>query len=165
MANVTENRINKTLEKADLDSINQHFTGISDTLDAYTQPLTDEERNSLFGLDEANLVFVQDTLIQGQLLMDKLSPESQAIVNNMATDLSLWGSFDNLFNGQLADITQRVEDTRRLAAHESYTAALALYKIFQAMAEVGVEGFQAPADLLESRFAGQGVGRQQVPDL
>jgi len=51
--------------------------------------------------------------------------------------------------------------TKRLADHEAYTAALALYKIIEAMAELGIPGFQAAYDVLKVRFAAQ--GRRSVP--
>ncbi len=163
MSNVTNNRINATITAADLDKLSQALKLIAEVLNNYTVALTVEERSSLLGMDEENLVFAQDTAKQAALLLDKLSPESQLIVTNLKSDLDLWNTIDGLLKGQVGSIVQRMEDTRRLTGHESYGAALALYKIFQDMAAIGIEGLQAPLNVLEPRFAGQGGGRP-VPE-
>ena len=53
-------------------------------------------------------------------------------------------------------LAQRVSDTKRLAAHEAYVEALAIYKIIQAFHEMGIEGFTAAYEELKERFEGQG---------
>lgn len=156
MANITLNRINTTLSAADQTAINDALDIVSNTLNDYSQSLTDEERNSLFSLSQQNLVFAQDAATQGNLLMAKFSPEAQAIVGNLANDLAFWNSLDTLITGRLAQILQRLQDTRRLAGHEAYSGAIALYKIVEAMASIGLEGFEAAYDVLKERFAGQG---------
>ncbi len=159
MSNVTNNRINVAVTAADLDKLAQALQAIREILDNYTVALTAEERIHLLGMEEENLVFAQDTVKLANQLLDTLSPETQVIVANLAADLMLWNIFDGLLRVQLEGIIQRVEDTRRLTAHESYGGALALYKIFQAMASIGIEGFQAPLNVLEPRFASQGGGK------
>lgn len=159
MANSTENRINTSIAAADVTAIEKGFTDIGTALDNYTQALTDDERASLFSLQDANLVFAADALAQGQTLMAKLPPAMQALVTNMVKDMALEAQLDTFAKNQLAQLTQRILDTKRLAAHESYVGALALYKVIEAMAATGIEGFQAAYDVLKVRFASQGGGK------
>ena len=85
------------------------------------------------------------------------------MVSNLAVDLSLFGQLNETEIGALAQLVQRVKDTKRLCAHEAYVGALALYKVIEAMASLGVEGFQAAYDILKQRFAEQG-GRPAQPN-
>lgn len=52
-----------------------------------------------------------------------------------------------------------VQHTRRLAAHECYQVASAIYRQYQHLAEAGVPGAMTRYNGLKSRFAGNGGGR------
>lgn len=163
MANATENRINTVITDADVTAIGTGFTGINTKLDPYTVALTDDERSSLFSMAEENRVFAEAALEQGNLLFDSLPPAMQAIVTNMAKDLGLFKQLEKMENTQIKPLALSVADTKRLSAHEGYVGALALYKIIEAFAQMGIPGFQAAFDALKERFAGQG-GRPPAPD-
>ena len=75
-------------------------------------------------------------------------------------NLELRNQLDQVFIGALQQVVQPIEDTRRLAAHEAYSAALAIYKFIEAGSALGLNGYQAAYDVLKPRFAGQG-GRPQ----
>lgn len=156
MANTTENRINTVIADLNVTAIGTGFTDINNALDGSTEALTDDERNSLFSLDVANKEFANDCLAQGILLNLQLPAALQTVVANLQNDLTLNAQCEAIENTQLSPLMLRVSDTKRLSAHEGYVGALALYKVIEAMAGMGIPGFQAAYDVLKSRFAGQG---------
>ena len=156
MANPNENRINITITPVDVTAIDNGFTGINTALDAYTQALTEQERESLFSVAEENEVFSDDALQQGQVLSAQLPPLVQTIVNNLKRDSDLHVQLDKIMNTQLLPLLLRVKDTRRLVSHERYVQALAVYSMIEAGAKMGLPGFQAAYDILKVRFASQG---------
>lgn len=156
MANPNENRIDTTIAAADLTSINAGFTQVNAGLDPYAQALTDDERESLFSLGEGNEAFCDDALEQGQLLTAQLPPMIQTVVINLATDTTLHQQLDKMEDTQINPVMMKVKDTKRLVAHERYVAALAIYKMIETGAGMGMPGFQAAFDILKVRFAGQG---------
>ncbi len=162
MANPNVNRINATISAPDLTAITNALTALLTALLPYTQPLTEEERKSLFSLAEENLVFSQEALAQGQLLNAGFPAQMQTIVTNMNTDVTLWGQFNSINIGNLAQAVQRVNDSQRLSAHEIFTAALAIYKFIEAGAALGLVGYAASYEILKARFAAQG-GNPPVP--
>ena len=161
MANPNENRIDIVIAPLDLTNIGNGFTQISNGLDPYTQALTEGERDSLFSIAEENEVFSDDALEQGQLLIAQFPPALQTVVNNMVNDTTLHGQLDVIEDTQIAPLVQRVKDTKRLVAHERYTAAVAIYKMIETGAAIGLPGFQAAYDILKVRFAGQGGAQPQ----
>jgi len=76
-------------------------------------------------------------------------------------DTTLHGQLDVIEDTQIAPLVQRVKDTKRLVAHERYTAAVAIYKMIETGAAIGLPGFQAAYDILKVRFAGQGGAQPQ----
>jgi len=163
MANPNENRINTTIAAADVTAIDNGFTSIGAALDAYTQALTEQERESLFSVAEENEVFSDDALQQGEVLSAQLPPMVQTIVNNLKRDTDLHVQLDKIMNTQLLPLLLRVKDTKRLVSHERYVQGLAVYSMIEAGAKMGLPGFQAAYDILKVRFAGQ--GRPAAPGL
>ncbi|MFN0274265.1 MAG: hypothetical protein ACKVPJ_00845 [Chitinophagales bacterium] len=161
MANPNVNRINTTLSAGDIAAINSSLTDAQTKLQPHAQALTPEERESLFGLQEENLVFAKDALTQGQILNASLPPTMQLIVTNLTTDISLFEQMEGLYSGMLQQLTLMISDTKRLAAHESFAGALGLYKYIEAGAALGLAGYQAAYDVLKTRFAGQGGSTEQ----
>jgi len=156
MANPNENRIDTTITAIDLGNINMGFAQVNTGLDPYAQTLTDDERSSLSSIAEENETFSDDALEQGQLLVAQFPPMLQTVVNNMVNDTTLHGQLNTIEDTQLLPLVQKVKDTKRLAAHERYTAAIAIYKYIETGAALGLPGFQAAYDILKVRFAGQG---------
>ncbi|MEI6488678.1 MAG: hypothetical protein WCP52_06935 [Bacteroidota bacterium] len=162
MANTTENRINTTITDAKMTAIETGFADINTAMNGSTVALTEDERKSLFSLDVANKEFAADCLAQGALLMAQLPPALQTIVSNLKNDLTLSNQCEKIENTLILPLMLRNADTKRIAAHEGYVGALALYKVIEAMAGMGIEGFQAAYDVLKKRFDGQG-GRPTTP--
>ena len=152
MANITNNRINTHISAADETAINSGFAQIKAKLNNYSQALTEEERKRMRSVDVENNDFSNKALEQGLLLLDKLPASLQAQVNNFKTDTDFYKQLDTIEKTMLMPLLQQIKDTKRLVAHERMVSAEALYKIFAAMAELGVEGFQPAHDLLKSRF-------------
>ncbi len=156
MGNITENRTDASIAPADQTHIDNGFTEINLGLDATAKSLTEEERSSLFGMELENDSFAADALEQGLLLNASLAPAIQTAVANLGKDTTLWQQLDKVEKIQLLPLAQRVKDTKRLAAHERYVGALAIYKFIEAGAAAGLPGFQAAFDVLKVRFAAQG---------
>ena len=156
MANPNSNRIDAVISPADLTTINTAGDTLRLTFDPYMRDLTPQERESMFSLAEENEAFADAAVEQGQLLIAQMPLAMQGIISNTARDQQLIDQLDTLEDTLLAPIQQRVKDTKRLAAHEQYTGALAIYRFIEAGADLGLPGFQAAYDILKVRFAGQG---------
>ena len=156
MANPNSNRIDTVISPADLTTINTAGDTLRLTFDPYMRDLTPQERESMFSLAEENEAFADAAVEQGQLLIAQMPLAMQGIISNTARDQQLFDQLDTLEDTLLAPIQQRVKDTKRLAAHEQYTGALAIYRFIEAGADLGLPGFQAAYDILKVRFAGQG---------
>lgn len=164
MSNPNENRINTTISAADLATINTAAASINTVLDGFAQNLTQDERDSMFGLGADNEEFADNALEQGQTLNAQMPPAMQLIITNMANDATLFDQLKKIEDTLINPLVQRIADTRRLASHEQYSAALAIYKFIEAGATLGLPGFQAAYDVLKVRFARQGGNApQQTP--
>lgn len=163
MANPNDNRIDAVISAADLDKIVAGFKLVLEGLATTTKTLVQEERDSLFSLAEENLVFSQDAQTQGLILQTTFPAQLQLVLSRMDNDLKLRNQLDEIDTGVLQQVIQRIIDTRRLAAHEAYTAALAIYKFIEAGAALGLDGYQASYDILKARFSNQGGAPKSVP--
>jgi hypothetical protein len=161
MANPQSNRIDTTVSVPDMTTMTTGFGSINTTLDNYAQALTEGERESLFSLKEENMVFAQDAMAQAQVLFNTFGPEIQAIFTRTQTDMGMVGNMDLLHKSYAIPLELRFKDTARLAKHEAYVGALALYRIIEAGAALGLPGYQAAYDILKVRFANQGGNPQQ----
>ena len=162
MANATVNRIDSTISAADQTTIDGGFAQVNTGLDPYAKTLTPDERDSLFSAAEENLVFINEAIVQGNILKTQFGAEMQLVLSRTDKDHTMGNQLNTIQIGALAQINQKVEDTRRLAYHEAYTGALALYKFIEAGAQIGLPGFQAAFDVLKVRFAAQGGGGAPV---
>ena len=158
MANVTENRINTTISAADMATIETALLTIKMVLATYTLPLTDAERISLATLKVDNLVFAEDALVQSTVVADLLPPALSSITINLANDIAIFKQLDKLEKTFIEQFTTRIKDTKRVAGNESYTAALTIFKIIEALHESGVQGATGAYNVLKERFKEQGGG-------
>jgi hypothetical protein len=156
MSNPQSNRTDVTVSALDMTAIAGGFTTVNTKLATYVQGLTENERESLFSLAEENLVFTNDVFAQATVLNASLPAAAQTILSNMSNDMTLGTQMNTIIETMVMPVMRSALDTKRLADHEAYTAALALYKIIEAMAELGIPGFQAAYDILKVRFANQG---------
>ncbi|MBK5284106.1 MAG: hypothetical protein JJE25_01775 [Bacteroidia bacterium] len=156
MSNPTINRIDTVIAAPDLLNITTGFSQVNTALDPYAETLTQTERDSLFSVKEENKVFADDALEQGQLLLAQFPPVMQTVVSNMKNDTTLNEQLETIENTQVNPLMQRISDTRRLASHERYSAAIAIYKFIEAGASLAMPGFEAAYDILKVRFARQG---------
>jgi hypothetical protein len=156
MANPQSNRTDITIIPADMTTITTGFGTINTTLSNYIQALTEGERESLFGMKEENLVFAGDAIEQGVILQPTFPAMIVDILTRTQTDYNLANQMDQLIKQYIEPLLKLCQDTRRLSSHEAYTGALALYKMIEAGAALGLPGYQAAYDILKVRFAGQG---------
>jgi len=156
MANLNVNRLNGTLPVPVETAVNTDLTNVLTAIDPYTTTLVEEERSTLLSLKEENFVFAYQALTQAQLLSNLIPPAMATLVTDLQNDLGLHAMLRDMEDGVLSQIKNRIADSRRLAGHEGYLGALAVYKLIGAMASMGVEGADPAYQLLKERFAEQG---------
>lgn len=156
MANLNINRLNSDITDVAKTAIQTDLNNLLTTLDPFTTTLVQEERNTLLSLQEENFVFAQEAISQAVLLSDLIPPAMSTLVSDLQNDIDLYTTLRSIEDGLLRQINNRIADSRRLAGHEAYLGALAVYKLIGAMASMGVEGADPAYQLLKERFAGQG---------
>jgi hypothetical protein len=163
MGNITENRLNAVIAAADLTTINTSIATISSKLP--TASLTEDQRELLKAIDADNKIFVEDVLIEMGISGSGILPAfiNQTFISN---DLSLFEQLDTL-EAAVANLARKIADLKRIAGDEAYTAALAVYKIYDGANRAGVPGAKQAYDKLKVRFNSQntGAGRKADPDL
>ena len=156
MANLNINRLNATIPAAVKAAVDTDLNDVLTAIDPFTTTLIEEERVSQFSLKEENFVFAYEALMQVEGLLNLVPPAMATLVTDFKNDLDLYTQLREIENGKLRQITNRVADSRRLAGHEAYLGALAVYKLIGAMAGMGVEGADPAYQILKERFANQG---------
>ncbi len=111
MGNVNQNRIDTVIDPADMTTIDGAKTTMETTLDPYTKSLTDDERSSLFGLNDENLVFTHLAHTHAVNLQAKFPPAIQAIIPRLGNDLGMFDQLDQIESTFVNQLAQRVSDT------------------------------------------------------
>jgi hypothetical protein len=159
MPNITENRLNTVISAADEAALGTAGTTL-ETILAFLIALTDDERKSLFGLDVQNKVFVEEALQEIDANSGVLPPYIGSAT--LKTDLDLYNQLDGL-ESRLSNLLQKISDTKRLAAHEAYSAALTAYKLFEAAHDAGIPNATNSYLRLRQRFQNQGRSADPQP--
>ncbi|MDN3725537.1 hypothetical protein QRD02_14220 [Aequorivita sp. SDUM287046] len=152
MSNTNQNLLNQVLAELAITEIMEALTTVESALPTAT--LTDEQRRELNSINVDNKVFAEEVL-------DEMNTNPIAAVNGtynkefLANDLSLFEQTESILSW-MKNISQRVEDIRRLAGHEGYGLATAAYGMYDVLARSGVPGAQASYDRLKPRFAKNG---------
>lgn len=157
MANLSENRLNETIRQEDVVIFNESVRAIDQLLPEGN--LTDVERERLFAIDVQNLVFAEDAVMEIENAGDGIIPAfiSPAFISN---DLTIYKQLDTM-EASLVRVLRNVSDLKRISGHEAYTAALAVYKIFEAANAGGVRNAKESYEKLKTRFENQG---KRMPD-
>ena len=74
---------------------------------------------------------------------------------SLQKDLDLYNQLDSI-ESRLSNLLQKISDTKRLAAHEAYSAALTAYKLFEAAHDAGIPNATNSYLRLRQRFQNQG---------
>lgn len=156
MANITQNRISIVMSPEHEAAFNAAAAQMNTILDFYTKALTADERKKLRSIDVENNAFANDALRQGRSLINGFPPPMQGTISEFEKDTTLFNQLDNIIKTKLMPIVQRLNDTKRLLAHERMVSAEAVYKFLGTMASIGIEGFQSAYDVLKKRFKKQG---------
>ncbi|HLT49793.1 MAG TPA: hypothetical protein VKZ90_05030 [Aequorivita sp.] len=159
MANLSENRLNEVLAPAVLTTA---LTALNDFMATLPEGvLNDDQRRRYTSMDVDNRVFVETVL--------NVMGGSGASVLPTSFDLTTLQNDYQLFE-QLKMVTERtaalqrkLDDLSRIAAHEAYTYALAVYTIYEALSKAGSEDARAGYELMRDRFTRPGVGRPEDP--
>lgn len=157
MANVMKNRLNIVLPAKTVEEIQQKIQEIIQLLPyGGTVTLEDQDRYSLSSLDVDNKAFVEDAIAEVKARGTGIIP-AFITADMMQTDLTFYSQCDHIL-GYVNDLTQRLEDMRRIVASEAYSAAGVCYSIFDTAAQAGMPGAQAAYDKLKPRYKNKGTG-------
>ncbi len=161
MGNITENKLNAVIVAADITAINTSINTIATKLPVGS--LTDEQRTALKSIDIGNKIFVEDALIELVASGAGIVPAfiNQAFIQN---DLTLFEQLDAI-EASVLNIQQRITDLKRISGDEAYTAALAVYRIFDGANVAGVPNAKQAYERLKVRFDAQGNGGGRPADI
>lgn len=160
MSNMNNNRIDQVLTDEQMRKAKENIKNIEKDF-PFLVGLTDQERNSLLGIDVNNKAFVEDALNAGRA-NPELLPRYISL-ENAENDLKLFEQMDEIIP-ILKQFLQKLTDTRLLAGSEAYMTSLMLYRLFTAAATAGMPGAEAVMKQLQPRFKKQGgTGSEPTP--
>ena len=152
MANVTENRVNTTIDDATFGALKTQIKSIGAAM-PFLVTLSDAQRKSYFSLDVSNKVFVEEAL--DELMNNGAMMPGVVDASFIKNDLALFEQLDTL-ESMLTNLLNLVSDTKRTAANEAYTNALMVYKLFGLFADSAVPEARQSYDRLSRRFEQSG---------
>ncbi|WP_271767963.1 hypothetical protein [Aquimarina algiphila] len=152
MSNVVNNRLSVTVDSQVITEVKSKIDEIS-TLLPFLTGLTKDERRNLPKINRSNKVFVEDAL-------DSMRQNGDILPNfiklgEVEKDYSLYNDLKVLAL-ELAELSEKVNDTRILAGSEAYSTSLLAYKMFGVAANSGVPGAEALHSRLKERFSSNG---------
>jgi hypothetical protein len=163
MGNLTQNRLNVTLDNAAVTTIKTSIAAIAEQLPAGS--LTDDERGKFRAIDVDNKIFVEDTLIEMAISGSGIIPPflNSAFIQ---TDLTLFEQLDAI-ESNLTNVLRTVIDLKRICGSESYDYSLAVYRIYEAANLAGIPGAKESYEKLKVRFekSNGGGSRPVAEDL
>ncbi|AXT55394.1 hypothetical protein D1815_06345 [Aquimarina sp. AD1] len=161
MSNVLNNRLSVTVDPAAITEVKNRIEEIN-TLLPFLTGLTKDERRTLPKINRSNKIFVEDTLDSmrqnGDILPNFIN------VEEVDKDYALYNELKVLAL-ELAELSEKVNDTRILAGSEAYSTSLLAYKMFGVAASSGVAGAEALHSRLKERFANSpSTTEEDMPD-
>lgn len=150
--NITINRLNSTMADGDIAQVKKHFESISGAM-PFLIGLTTEERVGLPKINEANKVFVADSI--NALVNNAGMLPAYMNVTDIKNDLVLFEQLDEL-EGIALQLVEKIQDTRMLCGSEAFASSLTAYRLFEAGANAGLPGADSIYNALKERFAAQG---------
>ena len=155
MANLTENRLNEVLDPAVLTTA---LTALDTFMAALPEgALNDDQRRRYTGMDVDNRVFVETAVNVMRGSGASVLPATFQLTT-LQNDYDLFEQLQ-MVSERTSALQRKLDDLSRIAAHEAYTYALAIYAIYEAMSRAGSEDARAGYELMRERFAGQGGSR------
>lgn len=163
MSNITENRINVVLPATDFSLMNDSLAVVGSKIPANTT-LTDNQRIKYNAIDVDNKVFAEDCLGEAQINGGGiLAPYIN--LEHLKNDLTVFKQLDTI-ESILKNLVRRVADAKRIAGHEAYGQANAIYKQFAVAHKSGIGNASASYQKLKARYDAQGNrGRDQDEPL
>ena len=151
MSNLTENRLNVTLAAADITAINTAIAAITAKLPAGS--LDEEQRKKFTAIDVDNKVFCEDVVTEMNISGVGILPPflNATFIQN---DLVLFEQMDAV-EANLKNVLQKIGDLKRIAGHEAFGMANAVYKIYTAANFSGIPGAKQAYDKLKLRYDAQ----------
>jgi len=161
MSSITENRLNVTIPAADITLMNQSIATFVSKIPANTT-LDDKQRDGYLAIEKENKIFCEDTLIEANISGNGIF-RSYLSIPALQNDLTIYGQLDAL-ESTLKNALQRIKDAKRIAGHEAFEMANAMYKDYKNAAEDGIPNAKAAYEKLKVRYEAQGnVGRPANP--
>jgi len=159
MGNLTENRLNATIAATEIAAINATIASITTKLPVAS--LDDSQRSAFKAMDVNNKIFTEDVLTELAVSGAGIVPPyiNATFIGN---DMALYEQMDGI-EAALQNLLQKVTDIKRIAGHEAYTAALSVYRMYDAANNAGIPGAKQGYDKLRERFLGS--GRPADPEL
>lgn len=153
MPNLSENRINVVIPAADVTAMSASVATFVTKIPANTS-LDDDQRLKYNAINVANKVFSEDVLTEATLTGAGILPP---FINLPAlqNDLTVFNQLDAQ-ESALLNALQRVQDAKRIAGHEAYNQANAVYNIYKNAAESGIPNAKSGYDKLKVRYEAQG---------
>ncbi|WP_299221843.1 hypothetical protein [uncultured Aquimarina sp.] len=152
MSNVLNNRLSVTVDPTVITEVKNRIEEIN-TLLPFLTGLTKDERRTLPKINRSNKIFVEDALDSMRQNGDILP--SFINVEEVDKDYALYNEL-KVLSLELAELSEKVNDTRILAGSEAYSTSLLAYKMFGVAANSGVAGAEALHTRLRERFANSG---------
>lgn len=146
-----ENKISQTMSADSLKKITDAITVIKNEL-PYLLNLSTEDRKALLKMGDKTVAFVQKAneyarqnpqVVPAFLNMVEFDKDVQLILNL------------NKVLYPLEQLTEKIDDTTKIAGSEAYAAALVFYTAAKAAAKAGVPGMKGVVDDLAVRFPGR----------
>ncbi|WP_025665632.1 hypothetical protein [Aquimarina megaterium] len=153
MSNVLNNRLSVTVDPQVITEVKSKIEEIN-TLLPFLTGLTKEERKTLPKINRSNKLFVEDTL--NSMRQNEEIVPGYINLDEVEKDYALYNELKVLAL-ELAELSEKVNDTRILAGSEAYTTSLLAYKMFGMAAQSGVAGAESLYTRLRERFASTGT--------
>ena len=161
MSNLSENRINVVIAAADITAMNTSVSTILSKSPANTT-LDEDQRLKYNAIDVTNKVFAEDCLTEATLNgVGILKPYINLVF--LQNDLLIYEQLDAQ-ESALLNVLQRIKDAKRIAGHEAYNMANAIYGSFKDATSDGIPNAKSGYDRLKVRYESQSpVGNSGRP--
>jgi hypothetical protein len=153
MSNLSENRINVVLSAADVTAMTNSIQTFLSKIPSNTS-LDDAQRKRYNAINVANKVFAEDVLTEALLTGAGILPPFIDLTA-LQNDLTIFNQLDAQ-ESALRNALQGILDAKRIAGHEAYNQANAIYGNYKNAAESGIANAKSSYDKLKVRYEAQG---------
>ena len=148
MSNVSQNLIDQALAPAAQTAITDAMTVVEANLPSIA--LTDEQRTSYNAISVDNKVFAEEVLDEIRSNPTVIIPAffNPAFLEN---DLQIFEQLESV-ETRMRNLLMRITDLKRMAGHEAYGMATAVYTLYEIGNRTGQPGAKQSYERLSARF-------------